>query len=85
MPILSLQNGLGNLDKIIQIIGPKWAMAGRVIFGAEIASPGRVSVTVYAEEVIVGGIENGIDYQRSNGDRGHVEQCRNPHASHARD
>jgi 2-dehydropantoate 2-reductase len=64
MPILSLQNGLGNLDKIIQIIGPKWAMAGRVIFGAEIDSPGRVSVTVYAEEVIVGGIENGIDYQR---------------------
>ena len=64
MPILSLQNGLGNLDKIIQIIGSKWAMAGRVIFGAEIDSPGRVSVTVYAEEVIVGGIENGIDYQR---------------------
>src|SRR4030042_396362 len=63
-PILSLQNGLGNLDKIIQIIGPKWAMAGRVIFGAEIDVPGRVSVTVYAEEVIVGGIENGIDYQR---------------------
>jgi len=64
MPILSLQNGLGNLDKISQIIGPKWAMAGRVIFGAEIDSPGRVSVTVYAEEVIVGGIENGIAYQR---------------------
>ena len=64
VPILSLQNGLGNLDKIIHIIGPAWAMAGRVIFGAEIDSPGRVSVTVYAEEVIVGGIENGIDYQR---------------------
>jgi|LQYC01.1.fsa_nt_gi 2-dehydropantoate 2-reductase len=64
MPILSLQNGLGNLDKMSQIIGPQWAMAGRVIFGAEIDSPGRVSVTVYAEEVIVGGIANGIDYQK---------------------
>ena len=64
MPILSLQNGLGNLDKIIQIFGPKWAMAGRVIFGAEMDTPGKASVTVYAEEVIVGGVENGIDYQR---------------------
>ncbi|HPD61722.1 MAG TPA: ketopantoate reductase family protein [Thermodesulfobacteriota bacterium] len=64
MPILSLQNGLGNLEKIIQIFGPNWAMAGRVIFGAEIDNPGKVSVTVYAEEVIIGGIEHGIDYQR---------------------
>jgi 2-dehydropantoate 2-reductase len=63
-PILSLQNGLGNLDKIIQIIGPTWAIGGRVIFGAEIDAPGKVSVTVYAEEVMVGGIENGIDYQK---------------------
>ncbi|WAC07152.1 MAG: 2-dehydropantoate 2-reductase [Thermodesulfobacteriota bacterium] len=64
MLILSLQNGLGNLDKMCQIIGPKWAIAGRVIFGAEIDRPGRVSVTVYAEEVMIGGVENGIDYQK---------------------
>lgn len=62
MPILSLQNGLGNLEKIIKIFGSMWAMAGRVIFGAEIKTPGKVSVTVYAEEVMIGGLENGIDF-----------------------
>ena len=64
MPILSLQNGLGNLDKITHLMGPTWAMAGRVIFGAEINTHGKVSVTVYAEEVMIGGIEKGVDFQK---------------------
>jgi len=64
IPVISLQNGLGNLEQIIQLIGKEMAMAGRVIFGAEISRPGKVKVTVYAEEVRVGGVKNGIKYSQ---------------------
>ncbi|MEK6777505.1 MAG: 2-dehydropantoate 2-reductase [bacterium] len=53
-PILSLQNGLGNLEAIADIVGPDRTLGGRVIFGAEIRKPGEVSVTVYADRVVVG-------------------------------
>jgi len=62
IPVISLQNGLGNLEKVIAMAGRKMAMAGRVIFGAEIPEPGKVAVTVYAEEVRVGGVDDGINY-----------------------
>ena len=64
IPVISLQNGLGNLEQIIRLIGRDLAMGGRVIFGAEILEPGKVRVTVYAEEVRVGGVDNGIDYSK---------------------
>ncbi|PIX85759.1 MAG: 2-dehydropantoate 2-reductase [Nitrospirae bacterium CG_4_9_14_3_um_filter_53_35] len=54
VPILSLQNGLGNLETIAEIVGPDRTLGGRVIFGAEIRNPGEVAVTVYADRVVVG-------------------------------
>ena len=62
--VLSLQNGLGNLEKMSKIIGRMLSMGGRVIFGAELLNPGKVLVTVYAEEVMVGGVGNGLDFQK---------------------
>ena len=51
---ISLQNGLGNVERAARVYGPGRVLAGRVIFGAEIESPGIVAVTVEAEPVLFG-------------------------------
>jgi hypothetical protein len=52
--LLSLQNGLGNLERTAAIVGDRRVLGGRVIFGAEIVEPGRVRVTVEAAPVLIG-------------------------------
>lgn len=52
--MLSLQNGLGNVEIIAQQVGETRVLAGRVIFGAESVAPGHVRVTVYADPVLIG-------------------------------
>jgi 2-dehydropantoate 2-reductase len=52
--MVSLQNGLGNVEKISEIAGSERAVGGRVIFGVEFKEPGHVDVTVYAEPVMLG-------------------------------
>ncbi|MGD0946196.1 MAG: 2-dehydropantoate 2-reductase [Candidatus Binatia bacterium] len=56
---ISLQNGLGNVEKIAAQVGWKRALAARVIFGAEVVAPGRVRVTVYADPVLIGVWQDG--------------------------
>jgi 2-dehydropantoate 2-reductase len=51
---ISLQNGLGNIEKIQAVFGSARALGGRVIFGAEIARPGLARVTVEAEPTLIG-------------------------------
>ncbi|HNR13298.1 MAG TPA: ketopantoate reductase family protein [Thermodesulfobacteriota bacterium] len=60
---ISLQNGLGNLEKVSAVMGSGRALAGSVLFGTEIQGPGNVLVAVYAEEVKIGGNDK-VDYQR---------------------
>jgi 2-dehydropantoate 2-reductase len=52
--IISLQNGLGNIEQLVATAGRARALGGRVIFGAEAVAPGRVRVTVYADPVLIG-------------------------------
>jgi len=52
--VVSLQNGLGNVETIARLTGKGRTIGGRVIFGVELPKPGRVKVTVYAEEVMLG-------------------------------
>jgi 2-dehydropantoate 2-reductase len=52
--MLSLQNGLGNLERAAAIVGASRVLGGRVIFGAELVAPGRVRVTVEAAPVLIG-------------------------------
>ncbi|HBT20810.1 MAG TPA: 2-dehydropantoate 2-reductase [Peptococcaceae bacterium] len=54
---VSLQNGLGNREILEKEIGRERCALGRVIFGAEITSPGRVRVTVCADDVVLGPIK----------------------------
>jgi 2-dehydropantoate 2-reductase len=58
---ISLQNGLGNVEAIAALGGTHRALAARVIFGAELPTPGQVRVTVYADPVLVGAWEAGRD------------------------
>jgi len=52
--LVSLQNGLGNLEAAARAVGSARVLGARVIFGAEVAEPGRVRVTVYADPVLIG-------------------------------
>ena len=52
--VVSLQNGLGNAEILAASVGKEKCAAGRVIFGAEIVTPGRVQVTVCADDVVIG-------------------------------
>jgi 2-dehydropantoate 2-reductase len=52
--VLSIQNGLGNLETIAQACGPAAAVGARVIFGARLSRPGLATVTVYADKVLLG-------------------------------
>ena len=52
--VISLQNGLGNMEEAASAVGPERVVGGRVIFGAILTNPGSVRVTVYAEPVMLG-------------------------------
>lgn len=53
-PVVALQNGLGNLEKIEAWLGKEKTIGGRVIFGVEFLEPGRVKVTVAADNTVIG-------------------------------
>ena len=61
---VSLQNGLGNLETIAELLGVDNAIGGRVIFGAEVTAPARVRVTVYADKVVLGSLQGGVPLAR---------------------
>jgi len=60
-PVVSLQNGLGNMEKIAQAVGIEKTIGARVIFGVEFEGPGHVNVTVSADRTIIGGFDGGPD------------------------
>jgi 2-dehydropantoate 2-reductase len=51
--LLSFQNGLGNVETLLEKVSPEKFLAGRVIFGVE-TLPGQVKVTVNADDVVLG-------------------------------
>jgi len=56
--VVHLQNGLGNAETLLKYIPEDRLITGRVIFGAEIEEPGKVKVTVSADETVLGSIGN---------------------------
>src|SRR5208282_853606 len=45
--IVSMQNGLGNIESLIERFGRRRVLGARVIFGADIPAPGSARVTVF--------------------------------------
>lgn len=54
--VISLQNGLGNVEKLAAVFGSERVLGGRVIFGAEVARDGTVAVTVEAAPTLIGAL-----------------------------
>lgn len=54
VPVLSLQNGVGNVEILARRLGPGRVLAGMVIIGFEIPVPGEVRVTVQADDIRLG-------------------------------
>ena len=52
--IVSMQNGIANLDILVDRFGAERVLGARIIFGAEITAPGAVQVTVFAEPIAIG-------------------------------
>lgn len=52
--VVSLQNGLGNVETIAARAGPERTVGGRVIFGADMVQEGAVRVTVFGGDVLLG-------------------------------
>jgi 2-dehydropantoate 2-reductase len=52
--VISVQNGLGNLEILAQEFGASRTVGARVIFGARVTRPGAVTVTVSADQVLLG-------------------------------
>ncbi len=52
--VVSMQNGLGNIESLIESFGRRRVLGTRVIFGAEIPTPGSAHVTVFAQPVAIG-------------------------------
>lgn len=52
--IVSMQNGIGNLDVLVKLFGPARVIGARVMLGAEIEAPGRVRATVFGQPLALG-------------------------------
>jgi 2-dehydropantoate 2-reductase len=52
--VVSLQNGLGNVETLAAALGPERVLGARVIFGAVVPEPGVAHVTVNARPVAIG-------------------------------
>ncbi|HEY4715609.1 MAG TPA: ketopantoate reductase family protein [bacterium] len=64
--VVSMQNGLGNIEILEKHLGKKRVAGARLIFGARALSPGRVEVTVIAQPTAVGSKHKTLDRYREN-------------------
>ncbi len=59
--VIAMQNGIGNEEAVADVVGRDRTMGGMAIFGAKLAAPGHVEVTVYASECRVGPLAGGLE------------------------
>jgi 2-dehydropantoate 2-reductase len=59
--VVSLQNGIGNAEKVAELCGAGRAVGGTVITGFELREPGVVAVTVSADSSRLGRLPRGCD------------------------
>ena len=56
---VSMQNGCGNLEMVVERFGKERSLGARVITGFEIEEPGVVRITVSADDIHIGGSTEG--------------------------
>ncbi len=52
--VVAMQNGVGNLDVLVERFGPARVIGGRVMLGAELREPGTAHGTVFGEPIAIG-------------------------------
>ena len=52
--LLVAQNGYGNYEKAVSVLGEGKVILARVIFGSEVLEPGHIRITVCADDVVIG-------------------------------
>ncbi len=62
--IVSLQNGLGNIETIAHLAGEAHTIGARVIFGVELIEPHHFKVTAIADKVMIGAISPTVSAER---------------------
>jgi 2-dehydropantoate 2-reductase len=62
--MISMQNGLGNVEIIEDLTGPERGLGARVIFGATLPEPGCARVTVFADPNALGALRPGLHPRR---------------------
>jgi len=55
--VVSMQNGIGNVETLAGVVGEARTVGAMAIFGAVVPEPGSVEVTVIASETLVGEID----------------------------
>lgn len=63
--LISMQNGLGNVETAADIVGARRVLGARVIFGAEIAGSAHARVTVHAAPVLIGSPDPSDDQRQA--------------------
>jgi len=58
-PVVSMQNGCGNVEQVENTFGPERSLGSRIITGFEIVAPAHVSITVSADDVHIGASQPG--------------------------
>lgn len=53
-PVVSMQNGCGNIEQLIEVLGAERSFGARVITGFEIVRPAQIRITVSADDVHLG-------------------------------
>lgn len=64
--VVSIQNGLGNVEALAGIFGREKVLGGMAIFGASMQEPGRVVATVIASETLVGELDGSVTLRARN-------------------
>jgi 2-dehydropantoate 2-reductase len=57
--VVSMQNGCGNFELVVERFGEQRSLGARVITGFEIQRPGLVKITVTADDLHIGGYTEG--------------------------
>lgn len=74
-PVVSLQNGCGNVEQIIRQFGSDRSLGARVITGFEIQQPAVVKITVSADDIHIGTAVPGSNSQSARRLAGAINQA----------
>ena len=59
--VMIAQNGYGNYEKAVELLGEGRVILSRIIFGSKVIKPGHIRITVSADDVVIGDPSGKID------------------------